>query len=317
MKAEVVIQMRTFYRKLPWFLKGHSLANVDIGSRLPRGGRRGSTIPGLGVGSPSDASNRQQLLESIQAAIVQLFQRKKLKENELGILQENVRYLAGTEAGPLILDYYKDQLLKKGMVIMRESIKNDRGTDLMKKLGETWDYFYTEILPDLQAVLYPLKTTGASIRQVTLVEFRNIVMLKVSIEDALDNLTGDVPPSIRQMLLILQSVCETFPGENYYKLEKLVARVVVPYLGLRGLYMGNPEPVIRSSSRIVPKVTVSGSTESISKEHDRNDETKHTWSPVMTKKHAHRFGNGLHGNAKLAPVFEHVYDGGRRHSIIS
>lgn len=44
-----------------------------------------------------------------------------------------------------------------------------------------------------------------------------------------------------------QSVRDTEPpNKNYLRLEKLVARVVVPYLGHRGLYEGQSEPEIAS-----------------------------------------------------------------------
>ncbi|GFS07138.1 proline-rich protein 5 [Elysia marginata] len=92
----------------------------------------------------------------ISSTIIQLFQRRPLKENELGVLQEHVRFLINSEAGGLVHEYYKDQLLRKGMIILREKIKNEEGLDLLKQLGETWNYFFREILPCLQAILYPL-----------------------------------------------------------------------------------------------------------------------------------------------------------------
>jgi hypothetical protein len=47
---------------------------------------------------------------------------------------------------------------------------------------------------------------------------------------------------------VLQSVMECYPpSEKRLKLESLVARVVSPYLGHRGLYEGGyPKPVIPS-----------------------------------------------------------------------
>lgn len=33
------------------------------------------------------------------------------------------------------------------------------GLELLKQLGETWDYFFKEILPILQAILYPLTSS--------------------------------------------------------------------------------------------------------------------------------------------------------------
>ncbi|KAK2169512.1 hypothetical protein LSH36_9g10011 [Paralvinella palmiformis] len=38
------------------------------------------------------------------------------------------------------------------------------------------------------------------------------------------------------------------PSENYIRLERLVGRVIVPYLGYLGLYEGSSEPIIRSEN---------------------------------------------------------------------
>ncbi|XP_050392406.1 proline-rich protein 5 isoform X2 [Patella vulgata] len=298
--------------------KRHSLANIDIGTRLPKGARRGSTLPTfLPALTSSDAATRQDFLESIQVAVVQIFQKKTLKENELGKLQSNVRYLTDTEAGPLIFDYYKDQLLKKGMVILREKIKNERGADLLRLLGDTWEGFFKEMLPYLQAILHPLKNTEMSIRDVTLLEFRNIVLLKVSVHEALQSATF-IPPNVKQMLLVLQSVSDgSFSSENTYKLEKLVAIAVVPYLGLRGLYAGSPDPIIKAKSRSTPRLVVTEAVDSESEEPEEEVKVSlySTWSPATVNKFSSRL-NSIFNNKKLAPVLEHG-DGGRRHSLFS
>ncbi len=50
------------------------------------------------------------------------------------------------------------------------------------------------------------------------------------------------------MMLVLQGVCECAPPSvNFLQLEHLVAMVVQPYLGFQGLYMGTPEPLVKSS----------------------------------------------------------------------
>jgi hypothetical protein len=91
-----------------------------------------------------------------------------------------------------------------------------------------------------------------SIRQVTLLAFRDHVLLKLvnRLEPILEemNAEGSFPPAIRQMFLVLQSVLECYPpSEKRLKLESLVARVVSPYLGHRGLYEGgSPKPVVPS-----------------------------------------------------------------------
>ncbi len=47
---------------------------------------------------------------------------------------------------------------------------------------------------------------------------------------ALDAPSPSIPPQITQMLLVLQSVHETPPADNYYSLQDLVGRLVKPYI---------------------------------------------------------------------------------------
>lgn len=75
------------------------------------------------------------------------------------------------------------------------------GAELLEKLAETWTQFFTHILPTLEAIFVP---TQISIRSVTLLSFRDHVLLKTPISEALDSLQGDTPPRIKQMLLVLQ-----------------------------------------------------------------------------------------------------------------
>ncbi|PVD28748.1 hypothetical protein C0Q70_11343 [Pomacea canaliculata] len=233
--------------------------------------------------------------------------------------------LGDQEAGSLICDYYKDQLLKKGMVILREKIKNEQGTELLQMLGETWDYFFTEILPTLQALLYPLCLKGFDIRNTTLVEFRNIVVLKVSLKEALDAKECEVPPNIRQMLLVLQGLKDdVFLSENQFRCEKLVARVVSPYLGQRGLYEGGPEPVIRATFRpplpqLVkpPKILDSEDVTHDVPDRVRTLKVDQRRQPLPSPPALRKLHETNHGLQKLKPVLEHVYDMGRRHSFIS
>ncbi|XP_076444864.1 proline-rich protein 5-like isoform X2 [Babylonia areolata] len=256
---------------LPSTIYQHSLASVELASWTSRAAahRRGSSLPlpfcaALG---PVEAAKKAEAFEGVQAAIIKLFQRNPLRENELGTLQESVRALSDAEAGPLIYEYYKDQLLKKGMVLLREKIKNDQGAELVEKLGETWDYFFMQILPTLQALMYPLADSSKDmdIRNTTLLEFRNIVVLKVGLRETVDTKKYEMPPNIRQMLLVLQGLHDpTFLSKEQLDLEKLVACVVVPFLGSRGLYHGGPEPVTKANYRPVlplgprakPKITI-------------------------------------------------------------
>lgn len=72
---------------------------------------------------------------------------------------------------------------------------------MLEKLAETWTQFFTHILPTLEAIFVP---TQIAIRSVTLLSFRDHVLLKTPISDALDSLQGEAPPRIKQMLLVLQ-----------------------------------------------------------------------------------------------------------------
>ncbi|XP_027418447.1 proline-rich protein 5-like isoform X2 [Bos indicus] len=98
-----------------------------------------------------------------------------------------------------------------------------------------------------------------TIRQISLLGFRDLVLLKVKLEDLLLLAQPQLPSSIVQMLLILQSVHEpTGPSEGYLQLEELVKQVVSPFLGIsedRGL-SGPTYTLARRHSRVRPKVTL-------------------------------------------------------------
>ncbi|XP_059565622.1 proline-rich protein 5-like isoform X1 [Myotis daubentonii] len=98
-----------------------------------------------------------------------------------------------------------------------------------------------------------------TIRQISLLGFRDLVLLKVKLGDLLLLGPSQLPPSIVQMLLILQSVHEpTGPSEGCLQLEELVKQVVSPFLGVsedRGV-SGPTYTLARRHSRVRPKVTV-------------------------------------------------------------
>nr|XP_032805166.1 proline-rich protein 5-like isoform X2 [Petromyzon marinus] len=96
--------------------------------------------------------------DSVQERVVAVFSRKGLKDNELFVLTEKVRHLLKSHVGPLILDYFKMQLLTRGMVILREKLRYCEGQKLLDTLAEVWEYFFGEILPTLQAVFYPVQS---------------------------------------------------------------------------------------------------------------------------------------------------------------
>ncbi|KAK7814976.1 hypothetical protein U0070_024319 [Myodes glareolus] len=51
---------------------------------------------------------------------------------------------------------------------------------LIEVLAEVWDHFFTETLPTLQAIFYPVQGQELTIRQISLLGFRDLVLLKVS-----------------------------------------------------------------------------------------------------------------------------------------
>ncbi|XP_039625937.1 proline-rich protein 5 isoform X2 [Polypterus senegalus] len=122
------------------------------------------------------------------------------------------------------------------MVILRDKIKIYEGQKLLDSLSETWDFFFSDVLPMLQAIFYPVQGKDPSVRQLSLLHFRNIIALNVKLDDAISRPRARIPPSIIQMLLILQGVHECKGvTEDYLKLESLIQKVVSPYLGTYGM----------------------------------------------------------------------------------
>ncbi|XP_051492072.1 proline-rich protein 5 isoform X1 [Apus apus] len=174
---------------------------------------------------------------SIHNGVIAVFQRKGLPDHELYNLNEGVRQLLKTELGSFFTEYLQNQLLTKGMVILRDKIRFYEGQKLLDTLAETWDFFFSDVLPMLQAIFYPVQGKEPSVRQLALLHFRNIITLNIKLEDALSRSRARVPPSIIQMLLVLQGVHESKGvTEDYLKLESLIQKVVSPYLGTYGLY---------------------------------------------------------------------------------
>lgn len=212
---------------------------------------------------------------SVHNAVIAVFQRRDLGENELYVLNEGVRQLLKTEVGSFFTEYLQNQLLTKGMVILRDKIRFYEGQKLLDSLAETWDFFFCDVLSTLQAIFYPVQGKEPSVRQMALLHFRNIITLNIKLDDALTRPRARVPPSIIQMLLILQGVHESkAASRDYLKLESLVQKMVSPYLGTHGLFSGdgsgshsscvlekrllrrwqNP-PVLRSKSYNIPVLT--------------------------------------------------------------
>ncbi|XP_074643149.1 proline-rich protein 5-like isoform X2 [Tubulanus polymorphus] len=180
---------------------------------------------------------------------------KKLEDGQMAKLLENIRNMVASDVGPFIYEYFKNQLLKRGLVIMRESLRDREGLELLIALGELWRNFFRQILPTLEILLRPIQTTEFSIRQVSLLTFRDVIVLKFFSEltGVLKN-TATVSPPIRQMFLILQGINEGFPPtENRLQLECLVGLAVNPYIGFKGIYFGSSEPAIEATEEAYRK----------------------------------------------------------------
>ncbi|XP_072202249.1 proline-rich protein 5 isoform X5 [Excalfactoria chinensis] len=94
---------------------------------------------------------------SIHNGVIAVFQRKGLPDHELYNLNEGVRQLLKTELGSFFTEYLQNQLLTKGMVILRDKIRFYEGQKLLDTLAETWDFFFSDVLPMLQAIFYPVQ----------------------------------------------------------------------------------------------------------------------------------------------------------------
>ncbi|XP_066505290.1 proline-rich protein 5a [Hoplias malabaricus] len=173
---------------------------------------------------------------SIHNAVIGVFQKKGLADNELYSLNEGVRQLLKTELGSFFTEYLQNQLLTKGMVILRDKIRFYEGQKLLDSLAETWDFFFCDVLSMLQAIFHPVQGKEPSVRQLALLLFRNTITLNMKLEEALSRPRARIPPSVVQMLLVLQGVHDSRGvTEEYMKLESIIQKVVSPYLGTQGL----------------------------------------------------------------------------------
>uniref|UniRef100_A0A673H8I3 Uncharacterized protein n=1 Tax=Sinocyclocheilus rhinocerous TaxID=307959 RepID=A0A673H8I3_9TELE len=147
--------------------------------------------------------NIHVLIFSIYTAVINVFKGEGLLPNELYCLNENTRRLLRTDMGFFIKEYFQNQILTKGLSIILDEIQKHEGeTQDLFVLTQVWDKFFTEILPTLQAILYPLQEL--TVRQMALLGFRDLVLMKFSLDDLLRKNLSLIPASITQMLLVLQ-----------------------------------------------------------------------------------------------------------------
>ncbi|XP_049929803.1 proline-rich protein 5-like [Epinephelus moara] len=180
--------------------------------------------------SPALQISNTSVWNSVQSAVIKVFQGGALQTNELFTLNESIRWLLKTEMGSFITDYFQNQLLTRGLSEVLEQVQLHSGDKQLVVLADMWDRFFTEILPTLQAIFYPVQGQELTVRQMALLAFRDLVLLKLHLEETLGT-AASVPPPVTQMLLVLQGVHESgTPSLEYYQLERLVEIVVSPYL---------------------------------------------------------------------------------------
>lgn len=191
------------------------------------------------------AGGKNEDWNTVSNAVTALFQRKKLAKSELSSLTEKVKSVKQEVGGSTICEWFKESLVK-GMIILREDVKDKNGEVLLDKLADSWTYFFCTILPLLQAIFLDIQSREAqSTRSIALLNFRDVVVLKTKLEEAfVMDLT--VPPKVAQMLLILQGVHDDLSSRNYRKLEHLISFVVSPYLSSTGLRTKPVKPSLDS-----------------------------------------------------------------------
>ncbi|KAG7473855.1 hypothetical protein MATL_G00100100 [Megalops atlanticus] len=189
-------------------------------------------LPRFHASAPALQLSNASVWNSVQSAVIKVFQGGGLQTNELYSLNESIRWLLKTELGSFITEYFQNQLLNKGLLYITEKIQLYEGDSQLLILSEMWGRFFTEILPTLQAIFYPVQGQELTVRQMALLGFRDLVLLKLPLEDLLPAAPPPPPPAITQMLLVLQGIHEpNGPSQEYCQLEKLVEMVVSPYLG--------------------------------------------------------------------------------------
>ncbi|XP_068595825.1 proline-rich protein 5-like [Brachionichthys hirsutus] len=180
--------------------------------------------------SPAIRISNISVWNRVQSAVIKVFQGGALQVNELFTLNESIRLLLKTDMGSFITNYFQNQLLTRGLSEVLDQVRLHSGDEQLVVLANMWDKFFMEILPTLQAIFCPVQGQELSVRQMALLAFRDLVLLKLHLEESLRTAVY-IPPAVTQMLLVLQGVHESGgPSLEYYQLEHLVELVVSPYL---------------------------------------------------------------------------------------
>ncbi|XP_050043403.1 proline-rich protein 5-like isoform X2 [Dermacentor andersoni] len=249
-----------------------ALTDVPEHEELRSGGRRhgslgfvsaAATLPGsvqeakvsLTKYAPLNASegalpkNRDWL--RLQHTIRSLFKAKgvRLEAGEMAILHEKIRILGSSKAGPFLFDSFKREI-ELCFTTLLQKLQAGPREKLLQVLSSEWENLFRHVLPTLDMILYVVKGKGSTtVRQAFLVVFRDAVVTKLDLEELINEDTRHfVPDGMRHMLLILYNVSDSYPPtKTKLKLEGLLARLVVPFLGFQGLYEGKPEPTVKSA----------------------------------------------------------------------
>ncbi|KAG9260830.1 proline-rich protein 5-like isoform X1 [Astyanax mexicanus] len=227
----------------------HSLGSVPV-----------PTISQLQVGYSGQQDYTANDMNSIYSAVIKVFRGEGLQMNELYSLNERIRWLLKTEMGSFIKEYFQNQLLNKGLGFILEDLQQHHRESRLFVLAEVWLLFFSEILPSLQAIFYPLQGQELTVRQMALLAFRDLVLMQLPLEELLPNNSSLLPSAITQMLLILQGVHEPRgPSEEYCRLEKVLETVVSPYLW-NCKHQSSAEETRDSSLLIRPEIRITQHT---------------------------------------------------------
>ncbi|KAM9494840.1 proline-rich protein 5-like isoform 1-T2 [Clarias gariepinus] len=211
------------------------------------------TLPAL---SQAQSNSNVSDMNRIYSAVIKVFQGEGLQMNELYFLNERIRWLLKTEMGSFIEEYFQNQLLNKALRSISEEVQLYKGQHQIFFLADVWIRFFSEILPTLQAIFYPLQGHDFTVRQMALLAFRDLVLMKIPLEELLLTNLSLLPASITQMLLVLQGVHEPRgTSTEYFRLEKMLEMVVSPYLW--NCKHKNYEEEIRQSKRLIqPEIRI-------------------------------------------------------------
>ena len=143
---------------------------------------------------------------------------KKLSNTDFVKMFDTIRSISNTEVGLsyLLSKNYEGAILQRGMDILREDVKEKPGHAFLVKLGDVWTNFYQNILPTLQLLFGSIPTYGMTVKQMTVVSFRDGVLFKLKIDEALSANDQAVPKSIKQMFCILLQVWRFMDWHSIY-----------------------------------------------------------------------------------------------------